>query len=62
MADLEGDPAPPPPFARNLPSNDSKTQDLRPKICDFFFTILGVDPLFGASQFLGPPLVTPVHC
>ena len=38
VADLEGGPGGPPPpplFAENLPSNVSKTQDLRPKIRDF---------------------------
>jgi hypothetical protein len=47
VADLEGRPGDPPYllFARNLPSNVSKTQDLRPKIRDFF-AIWGVCPLF----------------
>ena len=49
MAALE---SPLPLFARNLPSNFSKTQDLRPQIREIF-AISGVGtPLFGA----GPPL------
>jgi hypothetical protein len=32
-------------FAQNLPSNLSKTEDLRPKICDFFAISGGAPPL-----------------
>jgi hypothetical protein len=41
-------------FARNLPSNVSKTPDLRPKIREFF-AIWGVPPPL--SKFLDPPLI-----
>jgi hypothetical protein len=51
-------------FARNLPSNVSKPQDLRPKIRDSF-AISGDAPLAlsGASpfsKFLDPPLIVHV--
>jgi hypothetical protein len=54
VADLEGGPRGPGPplFAQNLPSNVSKTQNLRPKIRYFFFQFRGVGPPFGS----GPPL------
>jgi hypothetical protein len=42
-------------FARNLPSNVSKTQDFRPKIREFF-AILGVGVPF--SKFLDLPLAS----
>jgi hypothetical protein len=50
----------PPLFAQNLPLNVSKTQDLRPKIREFFAILGGGPPVFGAgppfSKFLDPPL------
>jgi hypothetical protein len=66
VADLEGGlggPPPPPPFfVRNLPSHVSKTQDLKPKIRDFFLFWVCVwpTPLSGVgppiSKFLDSPL------
>jgi hypothetical protein len=59
LGDLVGGPAPPPPplFVRNLPSNVSKTQDLRPKILYLFCYFGGCAPLL-FSKFLDPPLDT----
>ena len=55
LADLEGGAqgARPPLFARNLPSNVSKIQNLRPKI-QGFFDIFWSGPSF--PKFLDPPL------
>jgi hypothetical protein len=51
----------PPLFAQNLPSYVSKTQNLRPKIREFFCNFGGWAPLLGAgppfSKFLDPPLL-----
>jgi hypothetical protein len=48
-------------FAQNLPSNDSKTHDLEPTICDFFLYFVSGTPFFVAPplfEFLDPPLST----
>ena len=49
MADLEGGMGPesaPPLFSQNLPSNVSKTQELRPKISEFLAISGDVPPLW----------------
>ena len=59
MVDSKGA-VPPPPFTRNLPSNVSKTQGLRPKIRESSSISGEGVPLFGAlpsfSECLDPPL------